>query len=89
VKPSIGRIVWYVLDAHHGMPQRIVPAIITAVFKLDEAKNVVECFDGVSDGSVMEVFISYPFSHDPRQSNPRVAYSETLKPEHWSWPPRV
>jgi hypothetical protein len=77
-KPSVGRIVHYVGDDYDGemMTGKTRPAIIVHV-NGDTNVNLQVFTDGSNDGA------SNTISKKSR------VFSESPKPGHWSWPPRV
>lgn len=76
-KPSVGRIVHYTPGAPDNPPAGAMgpwAAIITWVSR-DESRSDVNLAAFDSRGAPLAA--------------QGVAYSETPKPGHWSWPPRV
>lgn len=60
---------------HYGMRGKECAAMITAVYSHDDGTEHV----------ALHVF--HPIDSDTKIIN--APYSETLKDEHWTWPPRV
>ena len=83
-KPSVGRVVHYQSygtpnGEHKSLPRA---AIITAVREdMGQASSI-----GPGDGSGVDLAVLNP---EGMFFNRGVWFSETPKPGHWNWPPRV
>lgn len=100
-QPSIGRIVHYttVGDPAYA-PSRVLTAMITGIFDEvpplgGQGETVLELVRSGQPqhakvlSSRVELCVIYPLDTLMDPGSATVPYSETPKPGHWSWPPRV
>jgi hypothetical protein len=78
-KPTIGRIVGYVLPEGHRRAGQVVPAIITRTWGESE-------YPAVQLTPFVDVSNDEPVNPTSCSS---VVYDETLKPRTWHWLPRA